>query len=265
MRRFPLFALVALTILVGAACDVAGGGPEPPTDQPFTISESGGIDGRMNTLLVRPDGVAVLMSRRPAAGQIRPETLDRVRGLLASEELREEAVRAGRERVPVCPDNLSVTLTVGDLSMTETGSCDGVRQAPSPAFDEIARLLAPPLGGVFDGPVASDQPRLVPLRLQGRPLGQREESVFTVDGEGRVRRTTPGRPDDVRSLPAGDRDVLRFLLERLQTARVEPCAGSSRYVLTVGGPSEVSGPDCGFAQHPAEVRTVVSLVEDLFR
>ena len=64
VRRFSLPALVALMVLVGAACDVARGGLEPSAAQSFRISESGGMDGRMNTLLVRPDGVAVLMCPR---------------------------------------------------------------------------------------------------------------------------------------------------------------------------------------------------------
>lgn len=116
--------------------------------------------------------------------------------LLASDDLRDEAAAtASRERVPVCPDSLSIMLTIGDLTMTETGSCDGVTQAPTPAFDEIVRLLTPALGGQFDGPVAGDQPHLVPMRLEGRPLGQQQESVFAVDAEGQVRRTTPGGLD----------------------------------------------------------------------
>lgn len=266
-RRLALPIVVVLMALAwgAAACGTVRSQPRPAADQPFTVSESGGIDGRMTTLLVRPDGVAVLMSRRPAAGQVRSETLDRVRELLGSEDLAAEAATASREHVPVCPDNLSITLTAGDLTMTETGSCDGVEQAPSPVFDEIVRLVSPALAGRFDGPVVGDQPHLVALRLEGRPLGEHQELVFTVDPAGEVRRVTPGQPDDVRSLAAGDRDVLRLLLERLQTGRVEPCSASKRYDLTISGATEVTGPDCGFADRQAEVRAVVSVVENQFR
>jgi hypothetical protein len=266
-RRLALPAVVIATVLAWgvAACSILPSQPGSTTDQPFTVSEAGGVDGRTNTLLVRPDGVAVLMSRRPAAGQLQPATLDRVRTLLASDDLREEAATASRERVPVCPDSLSVTLTIGDLTMTETGSCRGVTQAPSPAFDEIVRLLTPALSGRFDGPVVGDQPHLVPVRIEGRPLGQQQESVFAVDAEGQARRTTPGGPDDVRRLTADDRDVLRLLLERLQAGRIEPCVGSSRYLVTITGRTEVAAPDCGFADHQAEVRAVVALIENRFR
>jgi hypothetical protein len=265
-RRLVLPALMIVTVLAWGvgACSRLPSRPGSTTHQPFTVSEAGGIDGRMNTLLVRPDGVSVLMSRRPAAGQLQPATLGRVRTLLASDDLREEAATADRKRVPVCPDSVSITLTSGDLTMTRTGSCHGVTPAPSPAFDEIVRLLTPALRGRFDGPVTGDQPHLVPVRVVGRPLGRQQESIFAVDAEGRVRRTTPGQPDDVRQLTADDRDVLRLLLERLQGGRIEPCAGSSRYHVTISGRTEVSAPDCGFADHQAEVRAVVGLIENRF-
>lgn len=269
----PVPRPTVLALLVGAALVLAGAsgcgpdptGPGPSGDLPFTIIEAGGIDGRANTLHVSPDGVAVWMSARPAAGQVRRETLDRVHDLLGSDDLRREAATAGRQDVPVCPDNLSITLTVGDLTMTATGSCRGVTWAPSPVFDEIVRLMAPALDGRFDGPVGSDAPSLVPVRLEGRPLGAAEDSVFTVDAEGRLRRATPGHPAEERSLAVGDRDVLRLLLERLRTGRLEPCPAPDRYRITIGGRSEMTASDCAFVDRQAEVRAVAAVVENPFR
>jgi hypothetical protein len=121
----------------------------------FAVGEFGGIDGRQNIVYLRADGVALLVSRQPAAGRLSGQTLSRLRTLLTSDQFRQEvaadAQRKQRAPVPVCSDQITIEVTMGDLSMSRSDPCREISE-PTPAFDEITGILAPALRGDFDGP-----------------------------------------------------------------------------------------------------------------
>ena len=54
---------------------------------------------------------------------------------------------------------------MGGLSMSRTEPC-GKGSERTPAFDEILSIVAPAIGGNFDGSVDSAEPGLLPMRLQ---------------------------------------------------------------------------------------------------
>jgi hypothetical protein len=87
--------------------------PEPFGD--FSV-EFGGIDGRQNILYVRSaDGVALLISRASAAGQLSDQSLTRLQQLLTSRQFREEVTREAQRKSkasePVCADQITTEVT----------------------------------------------------------------------------------------------------------------------------------------------------------
>ena len=88
--------LATAALLSAAGCSLVG--PTAAPAEPFgdfVVGEFGGIDGRQNILHVRADGVALLISRAPAAGRLSDQKLSRLQTLLTSEQFREEVARAG--------------------------------------------------------------------------------------------------------------------------------------------------------------------------
>lgn len=63
--------VMALAVLSVAGCSLLGpwAAPSEPFGD-FSLGEFGGIDGRQNIVHVRADGVALLVSRMPAAGRL---------------------------------------------------------------------------------------------------------------------------------------------------------------------------------------------------
>ena len=131
----------AAAALVVAGCSLTGSlatPSEPFSD--FTVGEFGGIDGRQNILHVRADGVALLVSRVPAAGRLSDQKLTRLRTVLTSEQFGKEVANAARRKPrttdQVCSDLITNEVTMGTLSMSRTEPC-GQEPQPAPAFDEI--------------------------------------------------------------------------------------------------------------------------------
>ena len=81
--------------MTAAALAVAGCsliGPSAVPSEPFgdfSVGEFGGIDGRQNVLYVRLDGVALLISRMPAAGRLSEQALQQLQTLFF------QAIQAG--------------------------------------------------------------------------------------------------------------------------------------------------------------------------
>jgi len=91
-RALAIIGAAALLVLTG--CSLIG--PLAVPSEPFgdfVVGEFGGIDGRQNILYVRADGVALLVSRQPAAGRLSNQTLGRLRTLLTSDQFRQEVAR----------------------------------------------------------------------------------------------------------------------------------------------------------------------------
>ena len=147
MRR-PLAIIGAAVLLVLTGCSLVG--PVAVPSEPFSdfvVGEFGGIDGRQNIVYVRADGVALLVSRQPAAGRLSGQSLGRLRTLLTSDQFRQEvaadAQRKKRAPVPVCADQITTEVTMGSLSMSRSDPCREESE-PTPAFDDRApaNLLA---------------------------------------------------------------------------------------------------------------------------
>jgi hypothetical protein len=258
--------LLALVVLAGAACtrlDLTR--DPPPTPAPrvafsdFTVEETGGVDGRHNVLLVRTDGVAISMSWEPSAGQLSPDTMTRLRTLLESEQFRLEVARGAEPESPQCTDQITMRLVMGALAISQTGPCP-TDAAPTPAFDEIMSILAAPLRGEFDRPVPSGDPILVPARLEARAAADQPAYLITVDARGRAVKTRSGAAPARRTLEAADRDTLRLLLDRLQSAPSVDCANPGRHRAVISGKRTVTVTECDFYTQP-ELRAVVSLLE----
>ncbi|HEY5821814.1 MAG TPA: twin-arginine translocation signal domain-containing protein [Propionibacteriaceae bacterium] len=257
-RHFLTFtgALGAATLIgAGAGCaEVA----DPVAFTALDVTESGGVDGRRNVLSVQTDGTAVLLGRQVAAGQLPAADLARLRTLLESEQFRREATaEPGKPSKYSCTDMVYLTVTMGPLSVSRSGTCGGDREKPAPAYGEIVSLLSQPRRGIFPDPVGNLEPRLQPLTLERTETGNAGGYRIAVraDGSGSVRRTG-GQVDRRLDRPAAD--ALRLLQARLLAAAPQPCAPRGAYQLSVGG-TAVCGSLTGL-----EFRSIIVLLEDVF-
>ena len=143
--------VMALAVLSVAGCSLLGpwAAPSEPFGD-FSLGEFGGIDGRQNIVYVRADGVALLVSRMPAAGRLSGHDLSRLKTLLTSRQFRQEVKgeveRKAKSPAPVCADQITTEVTMGSLWMSRTAPC-GTEAAPTPAFDEIVSILTPAMRG----------------------------------------------------------------------------------------------------------------------
>lgn len=260
--------LIAGVLLSVAGCSLIGRAavPSEPFDD-FVVGESGGIDGRQNILYVRPDGVALLVSRAPAAGKLSDRTMSRLQTLLSSKQFRQEVARDAKRKqrtpVPVCADQVTTEVTMRSLSMSRSDPCQE-ESAPTPAFDEIVSLVAPALRGNFDGPVDSAEPRLFPLRLERIQAHDQPAYTITVDAAGRAMITVSGRTSELHALSVPERDTLRLLLARVIEKPVTPCTAPAYYRLHVDKEAPVDGPDCGFPERQPEFSALAAMLENDF-
>jgi hypothetical protein len=233
----------------------------------FTVGEFGGIDGRQNILHVRADGVALLVSRVPAAGRLNDQKLSRLRTLLTSEQFSKEVADAAQRKPPtteqVCSDLITKEVTMGNLSMSRTERC-GVESQPTPAFDEIVSIVAPAMRGNFDGPVETAEPPLFPVRLERVELQNQAGYMIKVDAAGRGASTLASGGSRQRDLSVQQRDTLRLILARIIEEPVVPCTSTVHYRLDVATEPAISGPDCGFRERQPEFAALTVLLEDAF-
>jgi hypothetical protein len=226
--RRQVAVLVAATTLTVAACsliDPLATPSEPFSD--FSVGEFGGIDGRQNILYVRAaDGVALLISRAPAAGTLSDQSLSRLQELLTSEQFREEVTREAQRKsqapAPVCADQITTEVTMGSLSMTRTEPC-GEKSGPTPAFDEILSIVAPAMQGNFDRPVDTTEPRLLPMRLERLQVQDQPAYTIRIDAAGRAMITIAARASELHELSIQQRDTVRLLQARVIDEPVVPC------------------------------------------
>lgn len=237
-------------------------GPDPVAPVPFgevTLTEAGGVDGRRNVLVLRPDGVALAVTREPAAGRLAPATMARVEELFASEQFRVEAARRV-EQSNRCADEIYRRVALGSISVTRGTSCDRPLGEDLPAYRELVQLLGPALRGEFDGPVDDPNPALpaVTLIRQGAVDDPYE---ITVDPDGSARLTGSDQPDAEAELTEPGRDALRMLLVRIRAAPRRTSAWEDPYRLTFAGTAVTPGE---IPEASPEVRAVIALLEDTF-
>jgi hypothetical protein len=258
-------------LMAAAALTVVGCAPARPLAMPsepfgdFSVGEFGGIDGRQNILRVRADGVALLISRAPAAGRLSDQKLGRLRALLTSEQFRKEvaAQRTPRTTEQVCSDLITNEVTMGNLSMSRTEPC-GEESRPAPAFDEIVSIVAPAMRGDFDGAVETTEPRLRPIRLERMELQNQTAYMIKVDAAGRGTITLAGGGSKQRDLSVQQRDTLRLLIARIIEEPVVPCTSTAHYRLDIATEPAISGPDCGFRERQPEFGALIALLADTF-
>jgi hypothetical protein len=267
MRRV-LAVIGAAVLLVLTGCglvDHVAVPSEPFGD--FAVGEFGGIDGRQNIVYVRADGVALLVSRQPAAGRLSGQTLSRLRTLLTSDQFRQEvaadAQRKKRAAVPVCSDQITIEVTIGDLSMSRSDPCRE-KSEPTPAFDEITGILAPALRGDFDGPADTAKPQLFPTLLERIQLQDRPAYVIKINAAGRAKIMISGQTSEWHSLSVQQRDTVRLLVARVIEEPVSPCTSQAYYRLQVDKEPTAEGPDCGFPERQLEFRALTALLENAF-
>jgi hypothetical protein len=195
-------------------------------------------------LHVRADGVALLISRAPAAGQLNDPDLSRLRTLLTSEQFRKEVSEAQRNLPTpqqVCSDQITNEVTMGRLSISRTEPC-GAESEPTPAFDEILSIVAPAMSGNFDRPVDITEPRRFPMRLERLQVRDQPAYTIKIDGAGRAMITISGRESELHSLSVQQRDTIRLLIARITEMPVTPCTSKAYYRLRVDKEPAVSGP-----------------------
>ncbi len=268
LARRAVGALATAAFLGVAGCSLPG--PTAAPAEPFgdfVVGEFGGIDGRQNILHVRADGVALLISRAPAAGRLSDQKLSRLQTLLTSEQFREEVAREAQQkpRTPeqVCSDQITNEVTMGKLSMSRTKPC-GEETGPTPAFDEIISIVAPAMRGTFDGPVKAREPLLVPVRLERSGFQDRPDYTMMIDSTGRGTMTPTSGGSTQRDLSVEQRDTLRLLLARISEKPVVPCTSTAYYRLQVHMQPAISGPDCAFPERQPEFHALTVLLEDAF-
>lgn len=253
-RALALIGAAVLLALAGCALVDRVAVPSEPFGD-FAVGEFGGIDGRQNIVYVRADGVALLVSRKPAAGRLGGQSLSRLRTLLTSDQFRQEvaadAQREQRAPVPVCADQITIEVTMGDLSMSRSDPC-GEKSEPTPAFDEITGILAPVLRGNFDGPADTAEPRLFPMSLERIQLQDRPAYLIKIDAAGRAKIMMSGRTSEWHSFSVQQRDTVRLLMARVIEKPVSPCTSRVYYRFRVDKEPAVEGPDCGFPERQLE-------------
>ena len=263
--------VMALAVLSVAGCSLLGPWAAPSEQfGDFSLGEFGGIDGRQNIVYVRADGVALLVSRMPAAGRLSDQDLSRLKTLLTSRQFRQEVKgeveRKAKSPAPVCADQITTEVTMGSLWMSRTAAC-GTEAAPTPAFDEIVSILTPAMQGNFNGPVQTTEPQLLPMRLERLQLQDQPAYTITISAAGRGMITIAGRRSESHDLSIQQRDPVRLLLARLIETPVVPCTAVAHYQLHIdtnnSGP-KISGPDCGFPQRQPELRALTVLLENAF-
>ena len=260
--------ITTAALLSAAGCSLVG--PTAAPAEPFgdfVVGESGGIDGRQNILHVRADGVALLISRAPAAGRLSDQKLSRLQTLLTSEQFREEVARQAQQkpRTPeqVCSDQITNEVTMGKLSMSRTEPC-GEETGSTPAFDEIISIVAPALRGTFDGPVNTPEPALVSVRLERSGLQDQPGYTMMIDATGRGTMTPSSGGSTQRELTVQQRDTLRLLIGRISEKPVVPCTSTGYYRLQAEMQPAISGPDCAFPERQPEFHALTVLLEDAF-
>ena len=236
--------------------------PDPIPAAPFgevTLTEAGGVAGRRDRLILRPDGVALAVTLNPAAGRLAPAAMARVETLFASEQLRTEAARTV-ERSKSCADEIYRQVAMGPISITRGTSCDAPKNEDLPAYRELVQLLGPALRGEFAGPVDDPDPALPTATLTRQGAVDRSYEIV-VDPDGSARLTRSDQPTADAELTESGRDALRLLLVRIGVAprrdrtRVDPYRlGFAGTVVTPGEIPEAS----------PEVRAVIALLEDTF-
>jgi hypothetical protein len=234
----------------------------------FSVGEFGGIDGRQNILYVRAaDGVALLISRAPAAGRLSDQSLSQLQELLTSKQFRKEVTREAQRKskapAPVCSDQITTEVTMGSLSMSRTEPC-GETSEPTPAFDEVLGIVAPMMQGNFDGPVDWAEPRLLPMRLERLQVQAHPAYTIKVDATAQAMITISGRKSELHELSIQQRDTVRMLLARLIEKPAVPCTSRPYYSLHVDTEPAVSGPDCAFPQQQPEFHGLTVLLETAF-
>lgn len=172
--RRAIEILVATALLTLAGCSLVGTSAAPSEKfGDFSVGEFGGIDGRQIILYVRADGIALLVSRMPAAGRLSDQDMNRLQTLLTSKQFRQEVAREAERRAkspaPVCSDQITTEVTMGNLWMSRTGPC-GTEASPAPAFEEIISIVTPAMHGDFDGPLDTPESPLRAMRLQRLPV-----------------------------------------------------------------------------------------------
>ena len=261
-----MLATAALLSVAGCSLVAPNAAPAEPFGD-FVVGESGGIDGRQNILHVRTDGVALLISRAPAAGRLSDQKLSRLQTLLTSEQFREEVARQaqGKPRTPeqVCSDQITNEVTMGKLSMSRTEPC-GEETEPTPVFDEIISIVAPAMRGTFDGPVETPEPPLVPVRLERSGLQDQPGYTIMIDATGRGTMTPASGGSTQRNLSVEQRDTLRLLIARISEKPVVPCTSTAYYRLQADMQPVISGPDCAFPERQPEFHALAVLLEDAF-
>jgi hypothetical protein len=268
-RRLLRLAVGLLTTIapVMVSCSPDGLPDATPTAVPlvpFTdvvVTESGGVDGRYNVLLIQTDGIALLMGRDPSAGRIAEEKLARLRTLLESEQFRREVATVTPSEPPQCTDQITVTVAMGPLEMSRTGPCPTGSDSPTPAFDEIVRLVSVALHGAFDQPVPAGPPALIPVRLEATEAAGEPGYLITIDARGRGVGFRAGAPRVRRNLPDDAQDTLRLLLARLAAAPVVDCAEPGRRRAIIGGRDPVTVVECGYFGSQPEFQAAVTVLE----
>jgi hypothetical protein len=264
-RRVAVLVTAATLTLTACSVDGPWATPSEPFSD-FSVGEFGGIDGRQNILYVRAaDGVALLISRAPAAGQLSDQSLSRLQELLTSEQFREEVTRETRRKskAPVCSDQITSEVTMGSLSMSRSEPC-GEKSEPTPAFEEILSIVAPAMQGNFDGPVDTSEPRLLAMRLERLQIQDQPAYTIKIDAAGRAMITIAGRASELHELSIQQRDAVRLLQARVIDDPVVPCTSTAYYQLHIDSEPAVSGPDCGFPQRQPEFRALTVLLETAF-
>lgn len=236
--------------------------PDPVDPAPFgevTLTEAGGVDGRRNVLVLRPDGVALAVTRQPAAGRLAPATMARVEAIFASEQLRTEAARKV-EPSSRCADEIYRQVAMGPITVTRGTSCDPRKGEDLPAYRELVQLLGPALRGEFDGPVDDPDPAL-PAVILAREGAVDHPYEIAVDLDGSARLTRPAQPAADAELTASGRDALRLLLVRISAAPRRAPTRADPYRLSFAGTAVTPG------EIPAaspEIRAVIALLEETF-
>lgn len=264
------FAAVFLTV---SGCSLIDPSAEP--SEPFgafSVGEFGGIDGRQNILYVRSDGVALAISRTPAAGRLSDQDLSRLETLLTSTEFRQEVVREAERKAksptPICADQITTEVTMGSLWMSRTEPC-GTEAASAPVFAEIVSIVTPAMQGNFDRPVNTAEPQLRGMRLERLQVNDQPAYAIKIDAAGRAMIRMEGRTSEWHDLSIPQRDTVRLLEARLSETAVVPCTSPAQYQLQIDPASKdpgpkVSGPDCAFPQRQPEFHALTTLLENAF-
>lgn len=201
---------------IGAVAGTAGCGwlqpapPGPPVSfDDLVVTES--VAGTTEELRIRADGMALsLLISESVGGRIPTETLDSLRELLESDDLRREAAELAKAlEQESCEPVVTRELRIGAFQVVQQTPCTaGVK---TPTLDGVNGLLDELWKGGITEPLGSDGPELPRITVEGLLSGKPDGSRIEINNDRTAVQTYGSSKPRQKEVPEPQFDALRMI------------------------------------------------------